>query len=93
MPEFATLKAMGYRPSYFWSLILCQSLYLACLGFVPGFILSWGLYALLAEASGLVMRMTLDRVVFVWLLTVAMCIVSGVLAIRKLFRADPASLF
>ncbi len=93
MPEFATLKAMGYRPSYFWSLIICQSLYLACLGFVPGLLLSWGLYALLAELSGLVMRMTFERIVFVWLLTVLMCVVSGALAIRKLFRADPASLF
>ncbi len=93
MPEFATLKAMGYRPSYFWSLILCQSLYLACLGFAPGAILSWSLYWLLAEASGLIMRMTLDRLGFVWLLTVSMCVVSGILAIRKLFRADPASLF
>ena len=93
MPEFATLKAMGYRSSYFWSLILCQSLYLACLGFLPGALVSWGLYALLAEASGLIMRMTIERVSFVWLLTVSMCIVSGMLAIRKLFRADPASLF
>ncbi len=93
MPEFATLKAMGYRPSYFWSLIICQSLYLACLGFIPGLLLSWGLYGLLAEASGLVMRMTFERIVFVWLLTVLMCVVSGALAIRKLFRADPASLF
>lgn len=93
MPEFATLKAMGYRPSYFWSVILCQSLYLACLGFLPGVIVSAGLYWLLAEVSGLVMRMTIDRVGFVWLLTVIMCVVSGVLAIRKLFRADPASLF
>ncbi len=93
MPEFATLKAMGYRPFYFWSLILCQSLYLACLGFIPGLLISWGLYALLAEASGLVMRMTWDRILLVWLLTLAMCVVSGVLAIRNLFRADPASLF
>jgi len=93
MPEFATLKAMGYRPSYFWSLILCQSLYLACLGFAPGALVSWGLYWLLADFSGLIMRMTIDRVGFVWLLTVGMCVVSGVLAIRKLFRADPASLF
>ena len=93
MPEFATLKAMGYRASYFWSLILCQALYLACLGFLPGVLVSWGLYSLLAEASGLIMRMTIERVGFVWLLTVGMCIVSGMLAIRKLFRADPASLF
>lgn len=93
MPEFATLKAMGYGPGYFWSVILCQSLYLACLGFVPGLIVSFGLYQLLAEFSGLVMSMTLLRIGFVWLLTVGMCIASGSLAIRKLFNSDPASLF
>lgn len=93
MPEFATLKAMGYPSRYFWGFIICQSIYLACLGFVPGFLISWGLYALLAEASGLIMRMTLWRLLLVWVLTMLMCLVSGVLAIRKLFRADPASLF
>ena len=93
MPEFATLKAMGYGPRYFWSVILCQSFYLACLGFVPGLIVSFGLYALLAESSGLVMSMTWQRILLVWGLTIVMCIVSGALAIRKLFNTDPASLF
>jgi putative ABC transport system permease protein len=93
MPEFATLKAMGYGPRYFWCLILCQSFYLACLGFVPGILVSQGLYFALAESSGLVMSMTLERIGYVWLLTLLMCIVSGVLAIRKLFNTDPASLF
>ncbi|GAB5403700.1 MAG: FtsX-like permease family protein [Aureliella sp.] len=93
MPEFATLKAMGYGPRYFWGLILCQSLYLAFLGFVPGLIVSFGLYQLLAEISGLVMSMTLSRIALVWVLTLVMCVVSGSLAIRKLFNSDPASLF
>ncbi len=93
MPEFATLKAMGYRPGYFWSVILCQSFYLACIGFVPGAVFAWGLYSLLAEASGLIMKMTLGRLALVWVLTLLMCLVSGILAIRKLFRTDPASLF
>ena len=93
MPEFATLKAMGYGAAYFWSVILSQSFYLACLGFVPGLIVSQGLYWLLAMGSGLVMSMTWDRILTVWVLTLAMCCVSGALAIRKLFRSDPASLF
>jgi putative ABC transport system permease protein len=93
MPEFATLKAMGYGPSYFWGLVLCQSFYLACLGFVPGWLVSVGLYRLLAESSGLVMTMTFDCIALVWGLTLVMCVVSGMLAIRKLFSTDPASLF
>lgn len=93
MPEFATLKAMGYSPRYFWSVILSQSFYLACLGFLPGIIVAQGLYILLARYSGLVMSMTWERVALVWCLTLIMCIVSGILAIRKLFSTDPASLF
>ena len=93
MPEFATLKAMGYGTSYFWSIILCQSFYLACLGFLPGLLVSYGLYSMLAESSGLVMSMTWERILLVWGLTLVMCLVSGALAIRKLFGTDPASLF
>ena len=93
MPEFATLKAMGYGPRYFWGVILCQSLYLACLGFVPGMAVSAGLYWVLSQSSGLLMMMTLPRILLVWCLTVVMCIISGALAIRKLFGTDPASLF
>ncbi len=93
MPELATLKAMGYSNGYFWSLVLCQSLYLACVGFVPGLLITWALYDLLASASGLVMRLTLGRISLVWSLTLGMCLISGVLALRRLWRADPASLF
>ncbi len=93
MPELATLKAMGYSAGYFWSLVLCQSIYLACLGFIPGLIVSWAVYMTLAELSGLVMRMTVGRIVLVLGLTLMMCVASGILAIRKLWRADPASLF
>ena len=91
MPEFATLKAMGYGRAYFWSVILSQSFYLACLGFVPGLLISQGMYWLLAWRSGLVMSMSWDRIGLVWMLTLAMCSLSGALAIRKLFRSDPAS--
>ncbi|MFK7734616.1 MAG: FtsX-like permease family protein [Pirellulaceae bacterium] len=93
MPEFATLKAMGYGPMYFWSLVLSQSFYLACLGFVPGIAVAQTLYFVLSESSGLIMEMDVTRIVSVWVLTLVMCAVSGALAIRKLFNADPASLF
>ncbi|MEM8735606.1 MAG: FtsX-like permease family protein, partial [Planctomycetota bacterium] len=65
MPEFATLKAMGYSPMYFWSLILSQSFYLACLGFVPGIAVAQLLYFVLSESSGLIMEMDLLRIAIV----------------------------
>jgi putative ABC transport system permease protein len=93
MHELATLKAMGYGNRYFWGLVLSQSLYLACLGFLPGWLVSWALYDVLASASGLVMRLTVARIALVWGLTLLMCLASGLLALRRLWRADPASLF
>ena len=93
LAEFATLKAMGYRNSYFAGLVIVTSLYLSLLGFVPGALISWGLYRWLAEYTGLAMSFTPLRGALVLLLTMAMCAVSGALALRKLLSADPAELF
>jgi putative ABC transport system permease protein len=93
MPEFATLKAMGYSSRYFMSLIVVESVLLSLIGFIPGLIISTGLYARVASSTGLLLRMTPEVIVTVLLLTIAMCIASGMLAVRKLLSADPASLF
>jgi len=93
MPEFATLKAMGYPASYFVRLIVVEALLLAIVGFLPGMIVSSLLYNLLSNQTGLLMTMTPKCLLFVLLTTIAMCIASGLLALRKLLAADPASLF
>lgn len=91
--EFATLKAMGYSPGYFVRVILEESLLLTVLGFIPGLIASIGLYALVAATTGLQLAMTFERAGFILALTVAMCVASGLLALRRLLGADPAELF
>ena len=91
--EFATLKAMGYPQRYFVGLVLRQSLYLSLFGFIPGLLASLVLYAALAEYTGLLLILNARRALLVLLLTVAMCAISGTLAMRKLWSADPAELF
>lgn len=93
MPEFATLKAMGYSPWYFRRLIAVEAVLLSIIGFVPGAIASFALYGALANATGLLLQMTLATMAFVFVTTVIMCNLSGLLAVRKLLSADPASLF
>lgn len=93
MAEFATLKAMGYSDRYFIAVVLSMSFYLSLLGFVPGWFLSWLLYQILAEATGLLMILSPVMVATVYGLTLLMCVVSGGLAMRKLLGADPAELF
>jgi putative ABC transport system permease protein len=93
LAEFATLKAMGYGPYYFLRFVMLQSFYLSVFGFLPGWLISWLLYLWLAELTGLVMILTSQRVLLVFCLTFLMCTISGALAVRKLWAADPATLF
>lgn len=93
LAEFATLKAMGYGPYYFLRFVMLQSFYLSVFGFLPGWLISWLLYLWLAELTGLVMILTSLRVLLVFCLTFLMCTISGALAVRKLWAADPATLF
>ncbi len=93
MPEFATLKAMGYPNSYFVGVVVRQSVFLSWFGFVPAVLVTLGLFWALESYSGLPMRLTTGRAISVLVLTTSMCLISGLLALRKLVRADPASLF
>lgn len=93
LPEYATLKAMGYNDRYLFSVVLQQALILALLGFLPGMGVSIGLYQVAQSATLLPIVMKVDRAIFVLILTILMCVGSGTIAIRKLQSADPADLF
>lgn len=91
--EYATFKAIGYPQRFFRSIVYEEALALALLGFVPGFLISLGLYALVARAASLPLAMSGGRAALVLGGTVIMCMLSGALATRKLARANPADLF
>lgn len=91
--EYATLRAIGYRNRFVSGIVLQQAVILAVLGFLPGLAASWALYAQAAKATRLPLHMTLDRGITVFVLTLAMCALSGLLALRKVRRLDPADVF
>lgn len=93
LPEYATLKAIGYSDRYLLGVLTQEALLLAILGFIPGFILSFGLYQVAYAATLLPIAMTLERAGSVLVLTIIMCSVSGAIAMRKLRSADPADVF
>ncbi|NCO74754.1 MAG: FtsX-like permease family protein [Cyanobacteria bacterium] len=93
LPEYATLKAMGYDNSYLLILVFQEAIFLACLGFIPGFGVSSFLYYQAAKATGLPIIMTKDLAILVFILTVIMCFLSGAIAVNKLKSADPADIF
>lgn len=93
LPEYATLKAMGYSDRYLLTVLLQEALILAVLGFIPGYIVAVGLYQITYAATLLPIAMTVNRAIAVFALTVAMCSISGAIAMRKLQAADPADIF
>lgn len=93
MGEFATLKAMGYGNGYLIRFVLEESVYLSVLAFIPGLLISLVLYYGVGYFTGLLMELTPGLGLLVFLLTLAMCAVSGSLAMRKVLAADPADLF
>lgn len=93
LPEYATLKAMGYSNRYLARVILQQSLALAILGFVCGSLLSLGLYGLTTAGAQIPVRMTWTNLALVLGLSIVMCAGSGLGAVRKAFQAEPADLF
>ena len=93
LAEYATLKAMGYKNLYLLSVVFQEALILSVLGYIPGFLLSFGLYILTRNATSLPIAMTLPRAILVFCLAVVMCMISGAVAVRKVQDADPADIF
>ncbi|MEQ8753428.1 MAG: ABC transporter permease DevC [Coleofasciculus sp. G1-WW12-02] len=93
LPEYATLKAMGYTDRYLLMVVFQEALILAILGYIPGMVIASGLYGLTKAATRLPMMMTLTKTITILILTIIMCCVSGAIAVRKLKAADPADIF
>ncbi|MBX2865879.1 MAG: ABC transporter permease DevC [Leptolyngbyaceae cyanobacterium MAG.088] len=95
LPEYATMKAMGYRSKYLFKIVLQEAILLAVLGYVPGLVAALGLYHLTTKATAgtLPVAMNGGRVIFVLSLTLLMCCLSGLISVRKAVTADPAEIF
>ncbi|MBI1898114.1 MAG: FtsX-like permease family protein [Acidobacteria bacterium] len=93
LSEYATLKAIGYHNRSLSFVVLEEGLWLSLFGFMPGLAGSWLLYDVLQRQTGLPMRLTGERILFILVLTMVMCVVSGVLTLRKVQSADPAEVF
>jgi putative ABC transport system permease protein len=91
--EYATFKAMGYSNNYLLGVVFEEAIIIALIGFIPSSAISLGLYHLAANATNLPIFMTLSRAIFVFVLTLTMCIISGSIATKKLQSADPADMF
>ncbi|MEQ8785918.1 MAG: ABC transporter permease DevC [Pirellulaceae bacterium] len=93
LAEYATLKAMGYTDMYLASVVLMQAVLLALFGFLPGIAISEVLYRVTSLLANIPIAMNAGRAMLVLGLTIAMCVLSGFIALRKVRSLDPADLF
>lgn len=91
--EFATLKAMGYSHGYLLLVVFASSMLLALIGFIPGLLLSLGLYTLAESVIFIPMPMPVSKILTVFSLILGMCVIAGSLAMRKMRSANPADMF
>jgi putative ABC transport system permease protein len=93
LKEYATLKAMGYTHGYLRNVVLQEAIILAVLGFIPGMGIAHLVFTKGADATRLPLEMSLESAGGVFILTLAMCAGSGLMALRKLRAVDPAEVF
>ena len=93
LAEYATLKAIGYSSRSLLLVIFQEALFLAILGYMPGFVAALGMYQLLTGLTKLELVMTFNLALTVFTLTLAMCLISAAIASNKLRAADPADVF
>ena len=93
LPEYATLKAMGYGDRYLLKVVLQESLILSILGYFPGLLLTNLVYRVSRDVTLLPLHMTTTRAIVVYILTSLMFTFSAALVARRLRAADPAEIF
>ncbi len=92
LKEFATLRAMGSSSIYICTVIIWQALLSAFIGFCGAGAISAIIVKMTAN-SALPVVMTAKLTLAIFLLTVAMCVVSAFSAIVQAIRLDPMVVF
>ncbi len=93
LPQYATMKAVGFPKIFLVSLVIKQSLWLSALGFIPGLIGAGILYFSIQHSTRILMFMTPGRILFVFVLTMFMCLAASFFAMKKVLKTDPADLY
>jgi len=92
LKEFATLRAIGSSRRYILKVILGQALLSAVIGFSIAAAIGLALVQATADAA-LPIIMTPELTFGLFVLTVAMCAIAAISAIRVVTRIDPAMVF
>ncbi len=93
LPQFATLKAIGYTDATLAGTVAAMSLIIAVAGFAPAVAAGVWLYGEIRQKTLLPVTMSVGHVAAVLAAALVMAAVSALLALGGLRRADPADVF
>jgi putative ABC transport system permease protein len=93
LPEYATLKAMGYSQTRLARVVVEQSLIYMIIAYIIAVVLGFIVYRATEELAGIPMRMTVRNLLTTWLLAIAVGFLSGFMSLSRLRAAQPAELF
>jgi putative ABC transport system permease protein len=93
LPQFATLKAIGYRDRSLATTVSAMSLLIVIAGFIPALAAALGLYWLIRQETLLPVMMSEMRLLAVFAAALGMAVISALLSVWVLRRADPADVF
>jgi putative ABC transport system permease protein len=93
LPQYATLKAMGYTDGYLGGIVITLAIVMSTVSYVPAVALSILIYWIVRGATRLPIEMTSARMFAVLAIVWTVSALSALLALRVLRRADPAELF
>jgi putative ABC transport system permease protein len=93
LPQYATLKAMGYTDRDLGGIVLSLGLVMSTISYVPAVAISVVLYWIIRRATLLPIEMTATRMVVVLAIAWGVSALSALATLRLLRRADPVDLF
>src|SRR5436309_15192178 len=93
LPQFATLKAIGYSNGFLNAIVLIEAVLVMLIAFVPAFAVAIGIYAVVRSKTLLPVNMTAIELGGVLAATLLMSVISALLSLGRLRRADPAEIF
>jgi putative ABC transport system permease protein len=93
LPQFATLKAIGYPDRSLAGTVSAMSLLIVIAGFIPALGAALALYSVIREQTLLPVAMSEMRLLAVFVAALVMALISALLSVGSLRRAAPADVF
>jgi putative ABC transport system permease protein len=93
LPQFATLKAIGYTDRYLDAIVMIESFLIMAVAFVPALGAALVVYAEVRRQTLLPLSLSPAELGTVFAITLSMAAISAFLSLSGLRRADPAEIF